>query len=56
LIERFLLSEIQANAILDMRLVQLTGLERSKIEQEYEDILLKIADLEDILARPKEFS
>lgn len=53
LIERFLLSEIQANAILDMRLVQLTGLERSKIEQEYEDILLKIADLEDILARPE---
>jgi DNA gyrase subunit A len=52
LIERFLLSEIQANAILDMRLVQLTGLERTKIEQEYQEILLKIADLEDILASP----
>ncbi|HNX28221.1 MAG TPA: DNA gyrase subunit A [Syntrophomonadaceae bacterium] len=53
LMERFLLSEIQANAILDMRLVQLTGLERSKIEQEYEEILVRIADLEDILARPE---
>ena len=52
LIERFLLSEIQANAILDMRLVQLTGLERTKIEEEYQEILLKIADLEDILATP----
>ncbi|NLB51435.1 MAG: DNA gyrase subunit A [Syntrophomonadaceae bacterium] len=53
LMERFALSEVQANAILDMRLVQLTGLERGKIEQEYEEILLKIADLEDILARPE---
>ncbi|NLF44562.1 MAG: DNA gyrase subunit A, partial [Syntrophomonadaceae bacterium] len=52
LIGRFLLSEIQANAILDMRLVQLTGLERTKIEEEYQEILLKIADLEDILASP----
>ncbi len=52
LIGRFLLSEIQANAILVMRLVQLTGLERTKIEEEYQEILLKIADLEDILASP----
>lgn len=53
LMERFALSELQANAILDMRLVQLTGLERGKIEQEYEEILQKISDLEDILARPE---
>ncbi|HWP95587.1 MAG TPA: DNA gyrase subunit A [Syntrophomonadaceae bacterium] len=51
--ERFVLSEIQANAILDMRLAQLTGLERGKIEDEYAEILLKIADYEDILARPE---
>lgn len=51
--ERYALTEIQANAILDMRLVQLTGLERNKIEDEYQEILLKIADLEDILARPE---
>lgn len=50
---RFNLSEIQANAILDMRLVQLTGLERSKVENEYEEVLLRIADYEDILARPE---
>ncbi|MDD2510002.1 MAG: DNA gyrase subunit A [Syntrophomonas sp.] len=50
---RFGLSEIQANAILDMRLAQLTGLERSKVENEYEEVLLKIADFEDILARPE---
>ncbi|MEA1961153.1 MAG: DNA gyrase subunit A [Bacillota bacterium] len=49
LIERFGLSEIQSNAILDMRLAQLTGLERSKIEDEYQQLLLTISDLEDIL-------
>jgi DNA gyrase subunit A len=53
LIERFALSEIQANAILDMRLVQLTNMERDKIENEYQDIMGKIADLEDILAHPE---
>ena len=36
-----------------MRLVQLTGLERSKVENEYEEVLLRIADYEDILARPE---
>ena len=50
LISNFELSEIQARAILDMRLHRLTGLERDKIKEEYEEIQLKIADLEDILA------
>ena len=50
LIERFALSELQANAILDMRFAQLTGLERSKLEEEYRDLLARIADFEDILA------
>ncbi len=53
LMDRFGLTEIQANAILDMRLAQLTNLERTKIEEEYQDILLKIADYEDILDRPE---
>lgn len=53
LITRFNLSEIQANGILDMRLVQLTGLERAKLEEELRDLVAKIADLEDILARPE---
>jgi len=53
LIDRFGLSEIQANAILDMRLAQLTGLERAKLEDEFRELLLKIADYEDILARPE---
>ena len=48
--ETFGLSEKQATAILEMRLQRLTGLERDKIENEYNDLLLKIADLEDILA------
>ncbi|MDD3268221.1 MAG: DNA gyrase subunit A [Syntrophomonadaceae bacterium] len=52
LMSNFGLSELQANAILDMRLGQLTGLERNKIEDEYREILLKIADYEDILANP----
>jgi len=53
LIDTFSLSEIQANAILDMRFAQLTGLERAKLEEEFRDLLLKIADYEDILARPE---
>lgn len=53
LVTRFNLSEIQANGILDMRLVQLTGLERAKLEEELRDLVAKIADLEDILARPE---
>ncbi|WP_025761625.1 DNA gyrase subunit A [Dyadobacter tibetensis] len=50
LIERFELSEIQAKAILDLRLQRLTGLERDKIIKEYEEIMLLITDLKDILA------
>ncbi len=50
LIERFGLSEKQATAILEMRLQRLTGLERDKIEAEYNEILVVIKDLEDILA------
>ncbi len=50
LIERFGLSEIQAKAILDMRLQKLTGLERDKIETEYQQLLALIEKLEAILA------
>ncbi|MGL6247539.1 MAG: DNA gyrase C-terminal beta-propeller domain-containing protein, partial [Culicoidibacterales bacterium] len=50
LIERFELSVIQAKAILDMRLQRLTGLERDKIENEYNELKVLITDLEDILA------
>ncbi len=50
LIQRFGLSEIQANAILDMRLYQLTGLERDKIEEEYRQLMERIAYLKDLLA------
>lgn len=50
LIERFQLSDIQARAILEMRLQRLTGLEREKIQKEYDDIQLLIIDLKDILA------
>lgn len=53
LIERFEFSDRQAQAILDMRLRRLTGLERDKIENEYQELLKFIADLEDILARPE---
>lgn len=53
LMERFDLSERQAQAILDMRLRRLSGLERDKIENEYQELLKLIADLEDILARPE---
>ncbi|RRB06909.1 DNA gyrase subunit A [Larkinella rosea] len=50
LIERFQLSEIQAKAILELRLQRLTGLERDKIIAEYEELARLIADLRDILA------
>ena len=50
LMERFGLSEEQAQAILDMRLQRLTGLERDKIENEYQELLKTIAELEAILA------
>lgn len=53
MIERFELSDRQAQAILDMRLRRLTGLERDKIEGEYQELLKQIADLTDILARPE---
>jgi DNA gyrase subunit A len=49
--ERFGLSAIQADHILRMQLRALTGLERQKLEQEYEELLARIADLRDILAR-----
>jgi DNA gyrase subunit A len=49
LIKRFELSEIQAKAILEMRLQRLTGLERDKIQKEYDEIIALIADLKDIL-------
>lgn len=50
LMEEFKLSEIQAKAILDMRFRRLTGLERSKIEEEYNGLINDIIDLKDILA------
>ncbi len=50
LMESFSLSEIQADAILEMRLQRLTGLERDKIENEYKELVLLITDLKDILA------
>ncbi|MGV3322124.1 DNA gyrase subunit A [Streptococcus hyovaginalis] len=53
LIARFELSERQSQAILDMRLRRLTGLERDKIQSEYDDLLQLIADLADILAKPE---
>ncbi|NLJ72128.1 MAG: DNA gyrase subunit A [Syntrophomonadaceae bacterium] len=53
LIDQFDFTLIQANAILDMRLAQLTNLERTKLEDEFADLLDKIADFEDILARPE---
>lgn len=49
----FELSERQAQAILDMRLRRLTGLERDKIQAEYDDLLALIADLTDILSKPE---
>ncbi|MBZ9630422.1 DNA gyrase subunit A [Salegentibacter sp. LM13S] len=51
LIERFELSELQAKAIVEMRLRQLTGLEQDKLRAEYDEIMSTIEDLKDILAR-----
>ena len=53
LMERFGLSDIQAQSILDMRLKTLSGLQREKIENEYEEIMQLIAHLRDILASEK---
>ncbi|HEO8277615.1 TPA: DNA gyrase subunit A [Streptococcus agalactiae] len=53
LMSRFELLERQSQAILDMRLRRLTGLERDKIQSEYNDLLALIADLADILAKPE---
>ncbi|MBT3726671.1 hypothetical protein HOG21_03045 [bacterium] len=53
LIKNFDLSQIQAEAILEMRLNKLAGLERKKIEDELAEKLLLIADLKDILAKPE---
>ena len=50
LIEQFKLSDIQAQAILDMKLQRLTGLERDKIEAEYQELMKKITKLREILA------
>lgn len=50
LMDRFQLTEIQAKAIMDMQLRRLTGLEREKIESEYQELLIKINDYKDILA------
>ncbi len=56
LMSKFKLSERQSQAILDMRLRRLTGLERDKIHSEYDDLLALIADLADILAKPERVS
>lgn len=53
LMSKFKLSERQSQAILDMRLRRLTGLERDKIQSEYDDLIALIADLTDILAKPE---
>jgi DNA gyrase subunit A len=53
LISKFGFSEVQAKAILDMRLYQLTGLERDKIEAEYNELKKLIEYLEDLLAHPE---
>ena len=50
LIERFKLSEIQAKAIVEMRLSQLTGLEQDKLRAEFDELMKTITDLKDILA------
>jgi DNA gyrase subunit A len=50
LMKRFAFSEVQAQAILDMRLARLTGLEREKLEEEYRELMKEIARLEAILA------
>lgn len=56
LMSKYKLSERQSLAILDMRLRRLTGLERDKIQSEYDDLLALIADLADILAKPERVS
>ncbi|HGL1031205.1 TPA: DNA gyrase subunit A [Streptococcus pneumoniae] len=56
LMSKFKLSERQSQDILDMRLRRLTGLERDKIQSEYDDLLALIADLADILAKPERVS
>jgi DNA gyrase subunit A len=53
LVNRFKLSEAQANAILEMQLRRLAALERKKIEDEYEQVIRLIAELEDLLANPR---
>ena len=53
LVERFCLTDVQAQAIVDMRLRALTGLEREKLETEYEELMEKIAELKAILADEK---
>lgn len=53
LMERFALSEKQAAAIVDMRLRALTGLERGKLQAEYDELLITIKDLKDILSNEK---
>lgn len=53
LMSDYALSDKQAQAILDMRLVRLTGLERGKIEEEYQGLMTAIADYKDILAKPE---
>ncbi len=53
MINEYSLSDKQAQAILDMRLVRLTGLERNKVEAEYQKTMEAIADYQDILARPE---
>jgi DNA gyrase subunit A len=56
LMGKFKLSELQAQAILDMRLARLAALERKKIEDEYLEVLALIKELQDILANPKRVS
>ncbi|MCO6543672.1 MAG: DNA gyrase subunit A [Lactobacillus sp.] len=53
LMTQFNLSDKQSQAILDMRMVRLTGLERDKIEAEYQELMAKISDYQDILAKPE---
>ena len=53
LVNRFKLSEAQANAILEMQLRRLAALERKKIEDEYEQLIRLISELEDLLANPR---
>ena len=50
LIERYAFSEVQAKSIMDMKLQRLTGLEREKIEQEFQELEIKIRELKEILA------